>query len=394
MGARICAPPPLPAVRARAVESPWSLLALIPAQAAFGLSPGDPEPPGPRRACVAEYVVANVTRRAGLRDGRRESSSRAAPANGVGWLLLRGRVSASAWAAWTGQYARYALVDAARHPPGRRARGLAQPLGRDPAHCGVRRVLPLLFPNGRLPSARWRPLAWLGTVATALFTLSPHSQSAPVNASLPEVANPFAPAWSEEIRWGVDLLALLTALASLATGVAAAATRLRGARGSERRSSSGVAYATAPLSARSSPRRRSTRRVSSRTTLLSGILLPVGVSRSPRSERHRRPSGTACTTSTAHQSHPRLRHPHRRRRRRLQSSCRLSRHALPHRRQLGHLAGHHRPRCRPLPAAARVAAAADQPPTIRRARRATRSSLALVDDWRPRSIRPPRSRFW
>lgn len=32
-------------------------------------------------------------------------------------------------------------------------------------------VLPLLFPDGRLPSSRWRPVAWLGAAATALVPL-------------------------------------------------------------------------------------------------------------------------------------------------------------------------------------------------------------------------------
>ncbi len=52
--------------------------------------------------------------------------------------------------------------------------------------------VPLLFPDGRLPSPRWRPALWLALLATALNSLNLAISPGPLDASLPEVANPFA----------------------------------------------------------------------------------------------------------------------------------------------------------------------------------------------------------
>ncbi|CAA9573145.1 MAG: hypothetical protein AVDCRST_MAG18-2219 [uncultured Thermomicrobiales bacterium] len=243
MGAVFAHLPRYPAVRA-ARWIAWSLLALTSAQAAFGLSLATLNRLAPARL-FAEYVVANVTAALAFATVGAIIVARR-PGNGVGWLCCAAGVGIGV-AAWTGQYARYALVTRPGTLPGGALVAWLNLWVWIPPTAASAVFLPLLFPNGRLPSARWRPLAWLGTLATALFTLSLILSPAPVNASLPEVPNPFAPAWSEEIRWGVDLLALLTALASLATGVAAAAMRLRGARGSERQQLKWVAYATALL---------------------------------------------------------------------------------------------------------------------------------------------------
>jgi hypothetical protein len=76
--------------------------------------------------------------------------------------------------------------------------------------------LVLLFPEGRLPSRRWRPLAWLsGAViflASAGFALSPGPMD-----SLPRIPNPFGLEqypWIADATLGVMLLVPLCILAS------------------------------------------------------------------------------------------------------------------------------------------------------------------------------------
>jgi hypothetical protein len=76
--------------------------------------------------------------------------------------------------------------------------------------------LVLLFPDGRLPSRRWRPLAWLSgaviILASAGFALSPGPMD-----GLPGIRNPFGLEkypWVEDATLGVMLLLPLCILAS------------------------------------------------------------------------------------------------------------------------------------------------------------------------------------
>jgi hypothetical protein len=77
----------------------------------------------------------------------------------------------------------------------------------------------LLFPDGRLPSRRWRPLAWLSgaviTLASAGFALSPGTMD-----GLPGIPNPFGLEkylWIADATLGVMLLLPLCILASAAS---------------------------------------------------------------------------------------------------------------------------------------------------------------------------------
>lgn len=104
--------------------------------------------------------------------------------------------------------------------------------------------LPLLFPEGRLPSARWRPVGWLIASTTALVILSA-ALSPAADAGLPEVRNPFGLRAAEgALRAAAPLVGLLM-VASLLAAVAAVATRFRRARGVERQQLKWFVYATA-----------------------------------------------------------------------------------------------------------------------------------------------------
>jgi hypothetical protein len=100
----------------------------------------------------------------------------------------------------------------------------------------------LLFPEGRLPSRRWRPLAWLSGAVIVVLSLSFGLAPGPV-ASLPgKIRNPFA---LEELPWlstaanvGFPLLAVCI-LASVVSLV----LRYRRSRGEEREQIKWIAFA-------------------------------------------------------------------------------------------------------------------------------------------------------
>jgi hypothetical protein len=87
------------------------------------------------------------------------------PGNAIGWLL--GLVGLSvATATFTEQYALYGLVTARGSVPAARVAGC---LAGATASLTIALLLPLilLFPNGRLPSRRWRPVLWAMSVVVA-----------------------------------------------------------------------------------------------------------------------------------------------------------------------------------------------------------------------------------
>jgi signal transduction histidine kinase len=97
------------------------------------------------------------------------------PRNVIGWLLL----AVPLWAAFAfmaGDYATYALVTAPGSLPFGRAAAWIDRWAIVPTLC-LPILLFLLFPDGRVPSRRWRPVLWLACVAppvtAALFALTP-----------------------------------------------------------------------------------------------------------------------------------------------------------------------------------------------------------------------------
>jgi hypothetical protein len=102
---------------------------------------------------VAVLAVASVVYTAA---GRLISSR--LPGNAIGWLL--GLIGLSvATATFTEQYALYGLVTARGSVPAARLAGC---LAGGTASLTIALLLPLilLFPDGRLPSRRWRPVLW------------------------------------------------------------------------------------------------------------------------------------------------------------------------------------------------------------------------------------------
>jgi hypothetical protein len=159
------------------------------------------------------------------------------PGNPVGWVLCSIGLS---WgvAHFTSEYATYALLEAPGSLPAAEAAAWIYSWVWVPA-LGFIVFLPLVFPNGRLPSSRWRPFAWLSVVLVAAGTVMAAFSPAPgVGLS---VRNPFGmeslPNLNEQLQ---ALMFVLIFVASTSLVV-----RLHYARRVERQQIKWVAYAGA-----------------------------------------------------------------------------------------------------------------------------------------------------
>lgn len=149
--------------------------------------------------------------------------------------------------AWPGQYARYALVT---HPGALPAGALIAWLlfwTWIPIVMLAVVFLPLLYPDGQLPSPRWRPAAWIAGAATLLLACNLALSPGPIDASLAEVPNPFAPAWAAPLLPITSAVSLPLVLISMACAVAAQVARFRRSHGDERQQVKWFACATAVL---------------------------------------------------------------------------------------------------------------------------------------------------
>ncbi len=166
------------------------------------------------------------------------------PANPVGWLLCLWAVAVSA-STFTAMYAVYALL----------ARDGALPAGEAsawitswilPIIIGLQVSYLLLFPTGRLPSHRWRPLAWLTGVFVVVGVLTSAFSSDAYFGALGPIRNPlgvegFTGVWTAVLVTMAPLLYGATALSVL--------VRLRRSAGVERQQLKWFAYAVAIFAA-------------------------------------------------------------------------------------------------------------------------------------------------
>jgi len=93
------------------------------------------------------------------------------PANPLGWIFLAVGFS-EGLAGFAYPYAEYALVtEPGSSLPGAALMSWVGQLFWFPGFVLVFTYAPLLFPDGRLPSGRWRPVAWINAVPFATFVL-------------------------------------------------------------------------------------------------------------------------------------------------------------------------------------------------------------------------------
>jgi hypothetical protein len=160
------------------------------------------------------------------------------PGNPIGWLFCAiGLVGAVLL--FCGEYAAYALVASPGSLPG--GEGMAWVASwLWVAHIGLFVFLALLFPDGRPPSPRWRPFAWLVGAAVVVGTVVAAYSPGPVRG-LGAIRNPLGMEAIPNLSGAVEVLVFALAFAASVSLV----VRLRGARGVERLQIRWFAYAAA-----------------------------------------------------------------------------------------------------------------------------------------------------
>jgi hypothetical protein len=160
--------------------------------------------------------------------------------NPIGWLFCAlGLVGAVLL--FCGGYAPYALVAREGSLPGGEAAAWIAAWLWVP-HSGLFAFLGLLFPDGRLPSPRWRPFAWAVVVIVAFGTVTAAYSPGPID-SLAPIRNPLGVGDFPDLLGPVEALVFALALVSAASVLA----RLRGADGVERQQIKWFAYAASVL---------------------------------------------------------------------------------------------------------------------------------------------------
>ena len=160
------------------------------------------------------------------------------PRNPIGWILVVGALSLGAVLAAEP----YAWVTLEAHPgslPGGSWAALVASLW--PAFFAWPLAITFVFPDGRLPSRRWRPYAFFAvgsmTLLVVLLVMSEKLES-----PFEDVANPFPARWPDALGF-LRGPAWLAVFASLFVGAAAVRTRYRRSTGIERLQMLWLAYA-------------------------------------------------------------------------------------------------------------------------------------------------------
>jgi hypothetical protein len=150
------------------------------------------------------------------------------PRHPIGWLLMGiGLVGSMQLVA--GQYS--ALAGAANLPG--RAHGLWVSSLVQGALVGLLVLLLLLFPTGRPPSPRWRPVAWslVAGICLALVSQTLRTKTLP---DFPEVPNPFGVPALEPVLGPLDVLGGVLLIGGVIGAFMSLTVRLRRSRGRER----------------------------------------------------------------------------------------------------------------------------------------------------------------
>jgi signal transduction histidine kinase len=153
------------------------------------------------------------------------------PSNAIGWLLLASGVSTAVQELGQ-QYANYGLFTSAHALPAADVGAWITEWIWIPSMALLALHIPLLYPDGRLPSPRWRTVVIVGTIGAILgtigFALAPGDLE-----STPGVRNPFGIEGADWIR-NVGDVVMLPYVLGLLGGLASLAIRYRRARGDER----------------------------------------------------------------------------------------------------------------------------------------------------------------
>jgi hypothetical protein len=167
------------------------------------------------------------------------------PRNPIGWLVLALGLSFVAYP-FVAMYTATGLFVAPGRLPWVRQVAWVGNWVWVPAHACVALIL-LLFPDGRLPSPRWRPVAWTIVVAAGLTLVGAACHPGPLDVAFlvkdaevtAQLTNPLGVATLSRLLEPF----LLVLLVGAAVGAAALLLRFRRSRGIERQQLKWVAYA-------------------------------------------------------------------------------------------------------------------------------------------------------
>ena len=163
------------------------------------------------------------------------------PRNAVGWIFLVSGACAGTYEL-AQMYSAYAYLVHPGLPGGEWAAWLGSWLWL-PTTGVIPTFLFLVFPDGRLLSPRWRPVAWYAAFALGLFTITVALLAGPL-IGLPALRNPISP-FPGELALGDVLPPLFTLLFGAAIlSIAALIRRFRRSRGVERLQMKWIAYAS------------------------------------------------------------------------------------------------------------------------------------------------------
>jgi len=157
--------------------------------------------------------------------------ARRVPESRIGWIfLLTGLANCVQLLTW--QYADVGL-HATDLLPGASAAAVFNSVISE-ATAGLLGLSLLLFPDGRLPSRRWRPALASLFVGMALLVLTGTIRPGRYAEPFAQVSNPFGVSGARGVIDGVDFAGWLFVIAGIGLGAAAMVVRLRRARGIER----------------------------------------------------------------------------------------------------------------------------------------------------------------
>ena len=146
------------------------------------------------------------------------------PENRIGWIfLLTGLANSVQLLSW--QYADVGLHAIHRLPGARGGPVFNTVIGE--ATAGLLGLSLLLFPDGRLPSRRWRPALASLVLGMLLFVLAGTLRPGRYAEPFAEVSNPFGLPGARGVMDAVDLAGWLLVVAGIGLGAAAMVVRLR-----------------------------------------------------------------------------------------------------------------------------------------------------------------------
>jgi signal transduction histidine kinase len=152
--------------------------------------------------------------------------------NRIGWLFcVIGLFTGATILAYA--YANHGLHATSEPLPGARAAAWLS-LGPSEADAGLLGLTLLLFPDGHLPSARWRPAAAILLLGVALLLVGASLRPGPLADPFAMTSNPLGVPGTRDLMAAVDIVGWLLVVPGIALAAASLLLRLRGARGIER----------------------------------------------------------------------------------------------------------------------------------------------------------------